>query len=232
MAPRKKEHMSKDDNKRSNFIAHNLRYLRSNKGSTLEDVRRYLGLSGKSSYRAYEQGDAVPSIHILMKLASYFDVSLDELVRVNLLKESTNATDKKLVVPEVPVVGVKARAGYISGFHDDTFIDNLETIKIPYKPYGVARAFQIDGDSMEPEVSDGSYVVGIKVDRNGIQSGKNYIIITGDGDVVYKMVMISGDKLNLISRNPKYPPIVLEGKNVKEMWRYFCHINKVVQNEV
>jgi len=226
MAPRKTANSSKDDNRRSNFIASNLSYLRQESGKTLDEVRLYAGLSGRSSYRAYEQGDALPSIHVLMKLASLFDVSLDELVKIDLTKVNSGDNAKSSIGPTVPIVPIKARAGYLSGFHDEQFINSLETIQIPYKPYGIARAFQIQGDSMEPEVSDGAYVVGVKIDRNELVTGKNYIVITKDGDVVYKMVMVDGDRLTLVSRNPSYQPKEIEGKNVKEMWRYYCHVNK------
>lgn len=227
MTPRKKDNSSKDDNKKSNFIAKNLIYLRCLKESTLEEVSDFLGLSGKSSYRAYEQEEAVPGIHILLKLASYFDVSLDELVRIDLRKQSQNEPVVFSMKHEVPIIPMKARAGYISGFQDENFIDSLETITVPYKPYGIARAFQIEGDSMEPEVTDGAYVVGIKIDQNELQSGKNYVVVTEDGDVVYKTVMVNSDHtLTLISRNVKYSPKVVEGGNIKEMWRYYCHVNR------
>lgn len=225
MSPKKNKNTGKDDTKKSNFIQSNLSYLRSEGGKTLDDMSEYLGLSGKSSYRAYESGYAVPGIHLLMKLASFYDVSLDELVRIDLSKkEKTNV--KAIEEPEVPIVPIKARAGYISGFQDDNFIGDLKTIKIPYKPYGITRAFQIDGDSMEPEISDGEYVVGIKVDKTEFQSGKNHIVMTSEGDIVYKLVIENENTLTLISRNPKYPAKEIDKQEIKEMWKYYCHLNK------
>lgn len=225
MSPKKNNNSSKDDNKKSNFIKSNLSFLRAENSKTLDEMSTYLGLSGKSSYRAYENGDAVPGVHILMKLASFYDVSLDELVRIDLSKKEKNNT-KTINEPEVPIVPIKARAGYISGFQDNTFIDSLKTLKIPYKPYGIARAFQIEGDSMEPEVSNEAYVVGVKIDRNELQSGKNYIVVTDDGDIVYKMVVENQKSLTLISRNPKYPAKEIDKEKIKEMWKYYCHLNK------
>ena len=225
MSPRKKRNTGKDETKKVNYIKSNLSHLRKEKGKTLDDMSDSLGLSGKSSYRAYENGDAVPGIHILMKLASIYDVSIDELVRFDLSKkEKTNVI--RIDEPEVPIVPIKARAGYISGFQDDKFIERLKTIKIPYKPYGITRAFEIEGDSMEPEISEGEYVIGIKVDQNEFQSGKNHIVITSEGDVVYKMVIENENTLTLISRNPKYPVKELAKEEIKEMWKYYCHLNK------
>lgn len=224
MSPKILPNNSKNDNKASNFIKSNIRHLRDSKDKTLEEMAQYLGLSGKSAYRAYEQGDAVPAIHILLKLASYFDVSLDELVRVDLTK---GATIIDIKVAEVSVVPVKARAGYLTGFEDTSYLDGLKKISIPYKPYGIARAFEIEGDSMEPQVSNGSYVVGVKVNRNEFQSGKDYVVVTSDGEVMYKTVMQNGGNLNLISRNIKYKIQEIKSESIVEMWRYFCHVNKL-----
>lgn len=226
MSPRKKTNTSKDDNKKSTYLANNLSHLRQLKGSTLEDVSVYLGLSGRSSYRAYESGDAVPPLHLLLKMASFFDVSLDELVRIDLKNSSLTNPEKDSNEPDVPVVPIKARAGYVSGFQDYEFINGLETIKIPFKPFGIARAFQIDGTSMEPEVSDGSYVVGIKIDKNELQSGKNYVVVTLDGEILYKTVVIGENQITLLSTNPQNPPQIIEPESIKEMWRYYCHVNK------
>lgn len=224
MSPRKNKNTGKDDTKKSNFIKSNLSYLRSKEGKTLDEMSEYLGLSGKSSYRAYENGDAVPGVHILMKLASFYNISLDELVRIDLTKEQKTTSDDFGV--EIPIVPIKARAGYVNGFYDENFIDGLKTIKIPYRPYGIVRAFQIEGDSMEPEVSEGEYVIGIKVDQNEFQSGKNHIVMTSEGDIVYKMVIENEKTVTLISRNPKYPAKEIDKEEIKEIWKYYCHLNK------
>ena len=42
--------------------------------------------------------------------------------------------------------------------------ENLRTIQIPFKPpIGEVRAFPVLGDSMEPKVSEGAYIVAVKL---------------------------------------------------------------------
>lgn len=64
----------------SNNLAKNLKELRKEKGLTLEFMSKKIGLSGKSSYQAYENGRAEPQIKTLIKLAKFFKVTLDELI--------------------------------------------------------------------------------------------------------------------------------------------------------
>lgn len=69
---------------KNNHLATNLEYLRENKGVTLADMAKLCGLSGRSSYAAYEHGAAEPKIDVLIKLADYFGVTLHHLVLVDM----------------------------------------------------------------------------------------------------------------------------------------------------
>ncbi len=201
------------------YIGKNLLFLRKQKDKTLEEMAYFLSLKGKSSYKAYEDDRALPDIHKLMKLASYFDVSLEELVYQDIenTKKSKKTTEEKFY--EVEKIPIAAAAGYAKSFGDNNYIRKLKKIKIPFKPYGIARAFDIDGDSMEPEIEDGATVIGIKIGRSEIRDNKAYIIVTTEG-VQCKNVRIDKkeDILYLISKNEKYSPKHINKSEVMEMW--------------
>ena len=63
-------------------------------------------------------------------------------------------------------VPVKAAAGYLAGYADPEFIDELNTFTLPMLAPGKYRAFEIVGDSMLPTQS-GSVIVGERVGDNG-----------------------------------------------------------------
>lgn len=63
-----------------NNLAKNLKILRKRENLTLECMSNKLGLSGKSSYYAYEEGRAEPQIKTLIKLAKIFKVTIDTLI--------------------------------------------------------------------------------------------------------------------------------------------------------
>lgn len=204
--------------KKSN-LANNLQLLRKQKGMTLEEMAEMLSLNSKSSYRAYEEGRALPDIHKIMKLASFFDVAVADLVYQDLenINNKNKSEERKLF--EVSKVPVAAAAGYARCFGDEQYINELEKIKIPFEPYGIARAFDIVGDSMEPEIMNGSTIIGIQVSRSEIKDSKSYIIVTKDA-VQCKKIRVdeASDILYLISKNEKYSPKHLNLNDITEIW--------------
>lgn len=204
---------------KESFLAKNLIYLRKRKGSTLEGMAEMLSLGGKSSYKAYEENRALPDIHKLLKLASYFDVAVSDLVYQDLenIKDYNRSTERKLF--EVAKIPVFAAAGYARSFGDINYIQELETMMIPFEPYGIARAFDIDGDSMEPEIHGGATVVGIKVGSTEIKDNKAYIVVTQDG-VQCKNIRVDkgSDFIYLLSKNEKYQPKHVRKEEVLEIW--------------
>lgn len=82
----------------------NLKEIRLQKGITVKEIAQYISV-GTNTYTRYEAGERVPSIDVLIKIADYFNVSLDELVGrgftddsakydVSLLSASRNADDR------------------------------------------------------------------------------------------------------------------------------------------
>jgi len=211
--------MVKSRKDKESFLGRNLLYLRKQKGRTMEEMANFLELSSKSSYKAYEEERALPDIHKVMQLASFFDVAVADLVYQDLANPIGQKNTQLQRTFEVAIVPVAAAAGYARGFGDNDYVMNLETIKIPFEPYGITRAFEIDGDSMEPEIQNGSTVIGVRVTNATIRDNKSYIVITHDG-LQCKHVRIDeeGDFIYLISRNVKYPPKHIKKDEVKEMW--------------
>ena len=78
---------------------------------------------------------------------------------------------------DIPFVPVKAAAGYLAGFADPEFIDELNTFTLPMLSGGDYRAFEIVGDSMMPTPS-GSVIVGEKVESlDEVKSNNTYVVV-------------------------------------------------------
>jgi transcriptional regulator with XRE-family HTH domain len=69
----------------STFFANNLSYLRKKKGLTQAEVATALGLK-RNTFSNYETTHSEPDLGTLEKIASFFDISIDELVSVDLSK--------------------------------------------------------------------------------------------------------------------------------------------------
>lgn len=66
----------------------NLRYLRKKHKMTQDDMANLLGYRGKQGYSMIETGKSGISIENLEKLADFFGVTLDQMVKQDLSKES------------------------------------------------------------------------------------------------------------------------------------------------
>lgn len=66
----------------------NIKYLRKKHKITQEDMAAFLGFRGKSNLSTVETGKIGLSIENLEKLADFFGVTLDQLVKQDLSKEA------------------------------------------------------------------------------------------------------------------------------------------------
>ncbi|HEY6976815.1 MAG TPA: LexA family transcriptional regulator [Chitinophagaceae bacterium] len=218
------------------YAGKNLRYLRKLRGWTQEEFANKLKIK-RSLVGAYEEERAEPRLDVLENLCSIFKLSLDELLLKDLAgtKSNGNYLDKRRqmkLAAEVQViqfVPVKAAAGYLAGYADPEFLDELNTFTLPMLASGNYRAFEIVGDSMLPTPS-GSVIVGEKVDNvEDIKANNTYVVVSKNEGIVYKRVMKNNrlkNKLILVSDNPQYSPYNITTEDVLEVWKAQMIITK------
>jgi phage repressor protein C with HTH and peptisase S24 domain len=126
-------------------------------------------------------------------------------------------------------VPVKAAAGYLAGYADPEFLDELNTFTLPMLAPGDYRAFEIIGDSMLPTPS-GSVIVGEKVaNLKEVKNSNTYIVVSNADGVVYKRIITNDDhkeKLTLLSDNPLYEPYQVNATDIVEIWTAVYIIHK------
>lgn len=131
----------------------------------------------------------------------------------------------------VPLVGIKAQAGYVKGFEQVDYLDSLEKYSLPpgVNPLGaVWRYFEIDGDSMEPTLSSGDVALATMVPVEDWADLKNfcvYIVHTEDQLLIKRVYKKSNQEWVLISDNEEqYPQAILPVEKVKQVWLMRRHI--------
>jgi hypothetical protein len=127
-------------------------------------------------------------------------------------------------------VPVKAAAGYMAGYNDLEFIEELNTFTLPMLGPGHYRAFEITGDSMLPIVS-GSVVVGHKINGwDDIRHNQPYIVLTRREGIVFKRVLKNNrnkNKITLVSDNPQFEPYPVLLEDIMELWQTDAVISKM-----
>jgi transcriptional regulator with XRE-family HTH domain len=216
------------------YVNQNLKYLRKLRSWTQEEMAGKLGIK-RSLLGAYEEGRAEPRTEVLERVSDIFRVSIDELLRIELGAKQGNYLDRRRQLKNSPrqtieFVPVKAAAGYLAGYNDDEFIEELNTFTLPMLGAGHYRAFEISGDSMLP-VESGSVIVCHKVDNwDDIRNNQPYIVVTQREGIVYKRVLKNNrnkTKVTLASDNPQYESYHLSLADVLEMWQADVVVNKV-----
>ncbi|MDR3711848.1 MAG: LexA family transcriptional regulator [Puia sp.] len=213
----------------------NLKYLRKLRGWTQEEFSAKLGIK-RSLLGAYEEERAEPRIDVLETAGDMFKLTLDELLRKELADTKGNnylakrrAQKLGSATNEIQLVPVKAAAGYLAGYADPEFLDELNTFTLPMLASGTYRAFEIVGDSMLPTAS-GSVIVGEKVDDlEEVKSNQTYVVVSRNEGIVYKRVMKnnkSKNKLTLVSDNTAYQPYSVNSDDVLEVWKAQMIISK------
>lgn len=212
----------------------NLKYLRKLRGWTQEEFAQKLRIK-RSLLGAYEEERAEPRIDILEAVADMFKLTLDDLLRRDLAENKGGYLAKRRAQKmangriDIPFVPVKAAAGYLTGYADPEFIDELNTFTLPMLGGGDYRAFEIIGDSMMPTPT-GSVIVGERVqDMEEIKSNQTYILVSKTDGIVYKRLLKNNrqkNKLTLVSDNPAYQPYSINTEDILEVWQAQMIISK------
>ncbi|TPE43215.1 XRE family transcriptional regulator [Pontibacter mangrovi] len=228
------------------LVTSNIRHLRKQAGYTQAQLAEKLEIK-RSLVGAYEEGRAEPKLSTLVNVAKLFQVSLDELVTRDMLKEGvTGAADGadranggKLRVLAITVdqeekenielVPYKASAGYLNGYADAEFMEELPRFRLPMLGSGgTYRAFEISGDSMLP-IASGTVIVGRFIeDWGSIKDGTPCIIVSQKEGVVFKRVfnkIKDASTLHLHSDNPVYSPYEVHVEDVLEIWEARSYIS-------
>ena len=214
------------------IISDNIRYLRKNHGYTQAQFAEKMDIK-RSLVGAYEEGRADPRLNNLIKIAKVFSVDVDTLISKDIsILSISEATKEKLKILAITVdkhdnenielVPQKAAAGYMNGYADTEFIQELPKFQLPNLPKSATyRAFEISGDSMLP-LQSGTIVIGSYVEKiTAIKNGKTYVLVTSKEGVVYKRVfnyLEEKNKLALVSDNIAYSPYNIEPSEVLEIW--------------
>ncbi|MFT4734440.1 MAG: transcriptional regulator with XRE-family HTH domain [Algoriphagus sp.] len=222
-------------------ICKNIAHLRHLKGLSQENMAEKLSIT-RSRLSSWEEHRAAPPIEMLIQLSDFFSISIDSLVKIDLtkvqdLRDLLKIGGNRILFPVmvdqdqndlIELVPLKASAGYLDGYADEEFIENLPRISLPYATSGKFRAFPIKGDSMPP-LESGAYVIGRYVESiDDIKDGDTYVVLTQNDGLVYKRLYNTLDTDGTIqfhSDNKAYLPYHMKPEVIFEIWHFVCSLN-------
>ena len=222
----------------------NIKFLRKKFGYTQETFADAIGIK-RSLVGAYEEGRADPRLNNLLRMSEVFNVSVDTLISkvvselsYDELHQQDEGAARVLAITvdkddneNIELIPQKASAGYLNGYADPTYIEEMPKFQLPMLPRNATyRAFEISGDSMLP-LQPGTVIIGEYVENiSNIKNGKTYVLLSKEEGVVYKRVfnyVEENGKLFLVSDNKSYAPYQVDAKDIIEVWesKAFISIN-------
>ncbi len=233
------------------FFAGNIKFLRERKKMSQEALAARLGLT-RAKLAAIEAGNTrSPQPEDYLNFSEFFRISIDTLLKIELsglgelkIRELEAGNDvyirggnlRVLAISvdrsnneNVEYVPVKAKAGYMAGYHDPEFIASLPKYSLPNLPaQGTFRVFPLTGDSMLPVPENSDIITQYVADWTDIKPETPCIVILkGQQDFVFKMVTVNADGTILLrSLNPVYEPYRVGANDVLEIWRFYAYTSR------
>ena len=134
----------------------------------------------------------------------------------------------------VPLVTVKARAGYVTSYDNTDVINSLEKYAVPpgvTYTGAIWRYFEVDGDSMEPVLVTGDYVLCSQVPQDDWENIRNFYVhvLVTDTEVMIKRIFVkeTGEWV-LISDNETHKQKFFDVSTLKELWVFRRLIKKTI----
>jgi len=204
--------------------------VREEQHHTQQSFAELLGIG--STTADIERGKTKISGKVVMELLRQFNInplwlfgkSYSKLINLNggdvSPKVITLDTEEK---ETIALVNQKAAAGYPHNIQDVDWYESLPAFNIPLPQYRNAtyRGFQVEGDSMLPNIRPNEWVLGKAVPSiSEATDSKIYIVVLHDSVLVKKLQKVpdSPDKVKLISLNPEYLPINVAIRDIQELW--------------
>lgn len=198
----------------NNYFASNLKYLRTKRGLEQKDISEMLGLKSPTSVTNWEKGTNMARAGHLNDLATFFNVSLHDLVNNNLFNMDLNRNDAENIHSIVEIVKIPV-LGEIACGDPITAEENIEEYRDrPAKklPNGNLFYLKAHGNSMEPKIPDGSYVL-IR-EQADVENGEiAAVLVNGDTEATLKKVRKLNDVVLLEAINDDYEPYIIDKTN-------------------
>lgn len=203
--------------------------VREELGHTQQEFALMLGI--KNSTADIERAKTKLSGQVVMELLRQFQINPLWLYGKSLSKylspEGVSIMPKVITVDSaeqenILLVSQKAAAGYPHNIGDSQWVKSLPAFSIPLPEYRNAtyRGFQVEGDSMLPNIRPNEWVLGRSVgDLGEASSDRIYIVVLEDSVLVKKLKKLpDASKVRLISLNKEYLPIDVPVQSIQELW--------------
>lgn len=210
------------------FFGINIKKIRKLKSLSQKELADVIDLK-RATLGAYEEGRSEPKIDTIIRVANYFSISIDDLLKRELTINELLKFDTKLTTderklrknfPRIPIITKDITKDYLQYHHKDSFIENMPYVEWPLKHEDKKyRAYEIQDLEMSDQ-EGGVYPEDIilveKINLKDIKEEKPALVVYGE--LKFRTVATKGDKVYLKASHPAIEDIILSAKDIKEIW--------------
>lgn len=206
----------------------------------LEYILKYLNLNAKSFSEelGYERPQIIYDIikgktktisgNIASKILSVFPeinkvwllTGEGEMLKDDTKNEAVEVYKEVHHANVIPLLPVEAIAGGLQYWSETVELADCRKVVSPIP--GADYAIQVSGDSMEPEIHNGTYVYIKKInERSFIPWGNTMVVDTENGVVVKKLFPVKDAPNTILAKsvNPEYPPFEIPTESIFGIYR-------------
>ncbi len=203
--------------------------IRREQGYTQAEFASLLGIS--STTADIERGRTKLSGKVVSELLRQFKINplwlFGESDQKHLETSKTSVIPKVVTVDSADqenmvLVNAKAAAGYPQNIQDTSWYKQLPAFDMPIPEFRNAtyRGFQVEGDSMLPNLKPGEWVLARAIEHiDHVSPNKMYVIVLQDSVMVKKVERRpNSNNITLVSLNETYPPYDIKPFQIQEIW--------------
>ena len=184
----------------SKYIGNKIKYYRTRKNVTQQELADYLGTTSQTISR-YESGKLESNNIVLFKLADYFNISVNDFFPP-LSFDNASVVDINSNIIKIPVYGtIKA------GIPIESQTDIIDYVDIPRSWTKGGKEFyglKVSGDSMFPKYQDEDTVIFEKTNDTTLYNGKDCAVMINGTESTFKKVLINDQGIVLQAYNMAY----------------------------
>ncbi|MEM9142549.1 MAG: LexA family transcriptional regulator [Bacteroidota bacterium] len=203
--------------------------IRRELGHTQAEFAKLLGVSNTTA--DIERGRTKLSGKVVTELLRLFKINpmwlFGESVEKYLETSKTSVIPKVVTVDSADqdnmvLVNAKAAAGYPQNIADTSWYRQLPAFDLPIPEFRNAtyRGFQVEGDSMLPNLQPGEWVMARAIEHiDHVSPNKMYVVVLQDSVMVKKIEKPpNSNNITLVSLNETYPPYEIKPFQIQEIW--------------
>ncbi len=195
--------------------------FREKMGLSQQELAEKIGIKPQALAR-YEKNKSKPSIDLAKKLTNLFNLNTNWLLtgEGEMLKSTKDiqdcSQDKNIIYIDKLSLQAGAGAG-IYNYEVETIEKvpiSLSLFKTPQNPDHL-KIIQVNGDSMEPTLKDGDYVI---INTTQISANDGIYALLYDNAVIIKRVQFClNGNIKIISDNPKYDSFTFKKEELQDL---------------